>query len=422
MASCHTHASCYGIFSHRIRRIHRTSCREEPPTDFTDLHRYLWCTVLPQNSQNSQNLAAWVWQGCHTLLICAHLCHLWEALLCKRFLCVPCVLWESLSSHVFLLRRVWHLAIPTPPAMGYSPTEYAEFTEPPTEMSSHGFHRFTQILRVRCSPTEFTEFTEFGSVGMAGMPYPPTSVNIRVICGRLFSARSFCEFRAFCGNLFPPTDFTDLHRYLWCAVLPQNSQNTQNLAAWVWQGCHTLLHLCASVPSVGVLSLQEVLCIRCIPWELLHRLFCWCSSCSGKRQSRAETAALPGLAAWVWQGCHTLLHLCVPCVLWESFLCKRFCVFGVFRGSFFTICFVGAAETAAPPGGIHGSSVHISPPHHLTTTTPFHLEPSLLHVLPELWVRLRYHLRLVDAQPREHNCRRGERHRHAVVVVGVDRL
>ena len=95
----------------------------------------------------------------------------------------------EMFSHGFLLRRVWHLAIPTPPAMGYSPTEYAEFTEPPTEMSSHGFHRFTQILRVRCSPTEFTEYTEFGSVGMAGMPYPPTSVLIRVICGRLFSAR-----------------------------------------------------------------------------------------------------------------------------------------------------------------------------------------------------------------------------------------
>ena len=92
--------------------------------------------------------------------------------------------------------------------MGYSPTEYAEFTEPPAEMSSHGFHRFTQILRVRFVPTEFTESTEFGSVGMAGMPYPPTSVRIRVICGRLFSARSFCAFRAFCGNLFPPMDFS----------------------------------------------------------------------------------------------------------------------------------------------------------------------------------------------------------------------
>ena len=115
-----------------------------------------------------------------------------------------------------------------------------------------------------------------GSVGMAGMPYPPTSVLIRAICGRLFSARSFCEFRAFCGNLFPPTDFTDLHRYLGCAVLPRNSRNSQNLSAWVWQGCHTLLHLCSSVSSVGGSSLQEVLCIRCIPWELLHRLFGWC--------------------------------------------------------------------------------------------------------------------------------------------------
>ncbi len=162
----------------------------------------------------------------------------------------------SVFSHGFLHRRVWHLAIPTPPAMGYFPTEYAEFTEPPTEMFSHGFHRFTQILRVRCSPTEFTEFTDFGSVGMAGRPYPPISVNIRAICGRLFSVRSFRAFRAFCGNLFPPTDFTDLHRYLGRTVLPQNSQN---LVAWVWQGCHTLLHLCASVPSVGGSSLQEVL-------------------------------------------------------------------------------------------------------------------------------------------------------------------
>ena len=198
------------------------------------------------------------------------------------------------------------------------------------------------------------------------MPYPPTSVRIRVICGRLFSARSFCEFRAFCGNLFPPTDFTDLHRYLGCAVLPQN------WAAWVWQGCHTLLHLCASVSSVGgsslpevsvrsvrsvgVLSLQEVLCIRCIPWELLHRLFGWCSR-----------------------------DCCTP---WRN----------------------------------PRKYAHISPPHHLTTTTPFYLEPSLLHVLPVLWVRLRHHLRLVDAQPGEHDCRRCERHRHAVVVVRVDRL
>ena len=30
-------------------------------------------------------------RGC----ICVDLCHLWEALLCKKILCVPCVLWED---------------------------------------------------------------------------------------------------------------------------------------------------------------------------------------------------------------------------------------------------------------------------------------------------------------------------------------
>ena len=272
MASCHTHAACYGIFYSPTEYAEFT----EPPAEVAShgFHlRRVWHLAIPTPPAMGYSPTEYA-----------------------EFTEPP----AEMSSHGFLLRRVWHLAIPTPPAMGYSPTEYAEFTEPPAEMSSHGFHRFTQILRVCCSPTEF------GSVGMAGMPYPPTSVRICAICGRLFSARSF---RAFCGNIFSPTDFTDLHRYLWCAVLPRNSQNSQNLSAWVWQGCHTLLHLCASVSSVGGSSLQEVLCIRCIPWELLHRLFCWCSSCSGKRQSRAETAALPGLAAWVWQGCHTLLHL-----------------------------------------------------------------------------------------------------------------
>ena len=33
--------------------------------------------------------------------------------------------------------------------------------------------------------------------------------------------------------------------------------NHSEKAAWVWQGCHTLLHLCKSVKSVGDPSLQE---------------------------------------------------------------------------------------------------------------------------------------------------------------------
>ena len=153
MASCHTHAACYGIFSHRIRRIHRTSYRDVLPRIsqiYTDTYGALFSHRIHRIHR--------IWQRGYgrdaiPSYICAHPCHLWESFLSKRF----------------------------------------------------------------------------------------------------------CEFRAFCGNIFSPTDFTDLHRYLGRTVLPQNSQNTQNLAAWVWQGCHTLLHLCSSVPSVGVLSQQEVL-------------------------------------------------------------------------------------------------------------------------------------------------------------------
>ena len=200
-------------------------------------------------------------------------------------------------------------------------------------MSSHGFHRFTQILMVRCSPTEFTEFTEFGSVGMAGMPYPPTSVLICAICGRLFSVRSFRAFRAFCGNIFSPTDFTDLHRYLGCAVLPQN------LATWVWQECHTLLQLGTSVSSVGVLSLQEVsVCsVRSVGISFLPRIsqICtdaWCVIFNH------------GLKRMFSHGIHRIWlrgygkdaipsYICGhPCHLWEAFLSKRFCVFRAFCG------------------------------------------------------------------------------------------
>ena len=181
--------------------------------------------------------------------------------------------------------------------MGYYSTEYAEFTEPPAEMSSHGFHGFAQILRVRCSPTEFTEF---GSVGMAGMPYPPD--------------------------------------------------------------------LCASVPSVGGSSLPEALCIRCIPWELLHRLFGWCSG-----DSCTPWAGSVGMAGMPYP----------PTSVNIRAICGRF--FSA-RGSVYSVYSVGASsqlvrlvqfllwQAAKPsrdcctPGGIHGSSVQISPPHHLTTS------------------------------------------------------
>ena len=55
----------------------------------------------------------------------------------------------------------------------------------------------------------------------------------------------FCEFCVL-WEYSSPTDCTDQHRWLVALVV-----------AWVWQGCHTLLHLCKSVKSVGDPSLQE---------------------------------------------------------------------------------------------------------------------------------------------------------------------
>ena len=97
MASCHTHATlCQS--SHRIHRIHRSFLRRIFSHGF---HRStqklvplrgctcLKCTSRARSAPTEQTchlfclcsrdsctpwLAAWVWQGCHTLLICAHLC------------------------------------------------------------------------------------------------------------------------------------------------------------------------------------------------------------------------------------------------------------------------------------------------------------------------------------------------------------
>ena len=63
-------------------------------------------------------------------------------------------------------------------------------------------------------------------------------------------------------------------------------------------------------------------------------LLCWCTSCSGKRQSRAETSAPPEVSSF-----------CVnPCNLWEKILSQKFCEFSVFCGRHFA-----AAEARIPP-------------------------------------------------------------------------
>ena len=88
---CHTHAAlCQS--SHGINRIHRNFWRRRAShgfrrcTQMVRLRRLLWEDSL---------VAAWVWQGCHTLLICAHPCNLWENILRHKLLWILWVLWED---------------------------------------------------------------------------------------------------------------------------------------------------------------------------------------------------------------------------------------------------------------------------------------------------------------------------------------
>ena len=146
-------------------------------------------------------------------------------------------------------RRVWHPAIPTQ-LPNYLPTEATEPTEvsgarySPTEPTEH-----TETTGARYSPTDCTDVHRLGGYGI--LPYPrsyktifpqkPTQPNhlcasVR-ICGRLFSARSFCEFREFRGRtprthqtIFPQKPQKP-QKFLAQDILPQNPRNTQKRLA-----------------------------------------------------------------------------------------------------------------------------------------------------------------------------------------------
>ena len=168
----------------------------------------------------------------------------------------------EMSSHGFLLRRVWHLAIPTPPAMGYSPTEYAEFTEPPTEMSSHGIHRIHRIWQRGYGRDAIPSYicahpcSSVGGSSLQEVLCVPCVLWKYLFSHGIHRIHRICQ-RGYGRDAIPSYICAHLC-HLWEALLCQKFP-------------------CVLCSSVGGSSLQEVLCIPCIPWELLHRLFGWCS-------------------------------------------------------------------------------------------------------------------------------------------------
>ena len=127
---------------------------EEPPTDFTDAHRWLGCVGFSYGIHRIHSKLGCVRDcvgtaGCHTLL---HLC--------KSVLSVGVPLLALLVQQ----RLLYHLGL-------------------------HPCHLWETISRMWVR-----------GYGRDAIPSYKTSVLICAICGRLFSARRFCAFRAFCGR------------------------------------------------------------------------------------------------------------------------------------------------------------------------------------------------------------------------------
>ena len=101
-----------------------------------------------------------------------------------------------------------------------------------------------------------------------------------------------------------PTDCTNQHRWLGALVRPRNPQNSQKFGCVSGcvgtAGCHTLLHLCKSVLSVGDPSLQEasVRSVGSVGIQFSHRFHRF-------SQMVGYVSGCVGTA-----GYHTLLHLC----------------------------------------------------------------------------------------------------------------
>ena len=130
-------------------------------------------------------------------------------------------------------------------------------------------------------------------------------------------------------------------------------------------------NLCASVPICGRLSLPECsVCSACSVGHSPH-LLCWCSSFSGKLQSRAEAAAP---AWWYSPTDFTDFHRWLGCVIggvgmagmpYPPNLCASVSICGRLSLPECSVCsaysvghslcllcwcsFVGALETSAPP-------------------------------------------------------------------------
>ena len=118
----------------------------------------------------------------------------------------------------------------------------------PTKLHTHP--KLLCVLRVLWENTIMA-----GGVGMAGMPYPPTKNSHRLhgcaqirrqkrnlkICGIREISGRICEVCAVGARLRGWCSWGQLHPLNFCAFCVFCGRIRSWQAAWVWQGCHTLL-------------------------------------------------------------------------------------------------------------------------------------------------------------------------------------
>ena len=214
---------------------------------------------------------------------------------------------------------------------------------------SHGFHRSTQMVGCVNSPTEFTEFTEVLGCcwqrGYGRMPYPPNLCASVPICGRYFSARRFCAFRAFCGNIVSH-GFHGFAQMVGCVNSPTEFTEFTEVLGCCWQRGYGRMpyppNLCASVPICGrYFSARRFCAFRAFCGNIVSHGFHGFAQMVGCVNSPTEFTEFTEVLGCCWQRGYGRMpyppNLCasVP-ICGRCFSARRFRVFCAFCGRFFS--------------------------------------------------------------------------------------
>ena len=125
------------------------------PTDCTDQHR--WFVAL---------VGAWVWQDAIPSYICVNPCNLWETFLCKKLLCVPCVLWEYSSPTDCTGQHRWLVALILP----RNPLNSQKFGCVSGCVGTAGYHTLLHLCKSVLSVGDFSlQEASVRSVGSVGI-------------------------------------------------------------------------------------------------------------------------------------------------------------------------------------------------------------------------------------------------------------